>query len=180
MIMPNNFVLGSDKLFGTKAPWKINDSLLGRLDIDHYIATFRLTDDDYLGQCDYINRGVSKVLKDNSFEHQVFIGYGDECVFAPLLYAKYGIKFDTVFLVNNIHQQEAFDPLLGFAAVYNIYTKANLAGKRLPWAEHNQYIKTIQPAYMSNRVALEICGLLMYDRYNLNFLSGNRSTLVEI
>lgn len=180
MTMPNNFVLGSDKLFGTKAPWKLDDSLLGQLRTDHYIATFTLQDDNFVKEGERIHRGIRKILKNNTFEHKVFIGYGNECMFAPSLYLQYGIEFDTVFLVNNPHPQQIFEPLLSFAAVYNIYTKPQLSNKILPWAECNQYIKTLQPAHMSNRVALEISGLLMYDRYHVDFFSDNKSILIEV
>lgn len=180
MTMPNNFVLGSDKLFGTKAPWKLNDSLLGQLKNDHYIHTFSTQDNNFVKEGQRIHRGIRKTLKDNVFEHKVFIGYGKDCVFASALYLQYGIEFDTIFLVNNLNSPQVYEPVIKFAALYNIYTKPGLSNKIVPWAECNQYIRTTQPAYMSNRVALEITGLLMYDRYNVDYFTNNQSILTEI
>lgn len=178
--MPNNFVLGSDKLFGTKAPWKLDDSLLGQLRTDHHIATFTQLDDNFVKEGERIHRGIRSILKNNTFDHKVFIGYEKECMFAPSLYLQYGIEFDTVFLVNNPHPQQVFEPLMAFSMVYNIYTKPNLSNRVISWAECNQYIRTIQPAHMSTRVSLEISGLLMYDRYHVDYFSDNKSILTEI
>lgn len=178
--MPNNFVLGSDKLFGTKAPWKLDDSLLGLLSRDHYIATFSCGQENFVEEGNKISKGIRKILKAHTFEHKVFIGYGDDCKFAPSLALQSGLEFDTVFLINNPHPAQIYNSVAHFAMVYNIFTKPKLANRTIEWAECNQYIKTLQPAHMSTRVALEITGLLMYDRYNVDYFTDNKSILIEI
>ncbi len=141
--MPNNLVICSDKFLRTKAPWKIDDSLMGQLKHDHMVATF-----------------------DSSL--------------ASSLYVRNGVEIDTVFLVNNPFDTKLYNSIFGQCAIYNLYTRPELSNRYFEGAEANQYIKTLIPAHMSNRVSLEISGLLMYDRYCVDYFTPVESQLVTL
>ena len=179
--MLNNLVLCSDKLIDTKAPWRLDDSLIGQLSHDHYIVSISQgQEDNFVKYGEKINNKIKKMLKDNSFENKVFIGYGKDCQLVASLYLQYGIKFDYAFFVNNPHPAKIYDTIFSFCAIYNIYTKPELSNRIIAGAECNQYIKTLLPAYMSKRVGLEIAGLLMYDAYKVDYFTENRSILIEV
>lgn len=179
--MPNKFVLGSRKLFDTKAPWRINNSLIGQLNTDHYIAMFDRSAKDTYDYGIEIYKRLSRILKNFPFENKVFIGYKRDCLMAPSLKTQFKIDFDTVILIDNPFPQQAYDPILKTSNIYNISTKERDALDYLPSAKVNQMVPTILPAHMSNRVHLEATGLLIYGAYNTNHISQEtKSILVEL
>jgi len=180
--MPNNLVLCSDKFLRTKAPWKIDRSLMGQLRHDHMVATFdsQRYKEDYLAVGKDIIKTLRRLIKNNHYDHIVFIGLGSDCQLVSTLYMQYGIEFDTAFLINNPYATKIYNPIVPFCAVYNLYTRPELSSRYFEGAEVNQYIKTLVPAHMSNRVALEISGLLMYDRYHVDYFTPVESKLVQL
>lgn len=179
--MPNKFVLSSRKLFDTKAPWKINNSLLGQLKTDHYIALYDLSNKDTYDYGTEIYKRLSKILKNFPFENKVFIGYKKDCLLAPSLKVQFKIDFDTVILIDNPYPQQAYDPILKSSNIYNISTREKNALDYLPAAKINQLIPTMLPAHMSNRVHLETTGILTYGVYNTNYISPDvQSILLEL
>jgi hypothetical protein len=180
--MPNKFVLGSRKLFDTKAPWRLNDSFLGRLSSDHYIAMFTAPKGtDMYGYGTEIYKKLSKALRSHNFEHKVFVGYKHDCLLLPTLKLQFNITFDAAFFIDNPYPQQAYESILKETKIYNIYSNEKNALDYLPAAKVNQFIPTLLPANMSNRIALEATALLMYDVYDANdFAQENKSMLLEI
>jgi hypothetical protein len=180
--MPNNLVICSDKFLRTKAPWKIDDSLMGQLKHDHMVATFDSS--LYGGDYDQLRKDIAKPIKNITnkyeFDHIVFIGIGDDCQLASSLYVRNGVEIDTVFLVNNPFDTKLYNSIFAQCAIYNLYTRPELSNRYFEGAEANQYIKTRIPAHMSNRVSLEISGLLMYDRYCVDYFTPVESQLVTL
>ena len=180
--MPNNLVICSDKFLRTKAPWKIDDSLMGQLKHDHMVVTFdsSLYDGNYDQLRKDIAKPIKKLISKYEFQYIVFIGIGDDCQLAYSLYVDSDIDLDTVFMVNNPFDTNLYNSIFNHCAIYNLYTKPELSNRYFEGAEANQYIKTRIPAHMSNRVALEISGLLMYDRYCVDYFTPVESQLVTL
>ena len=181
--MPNNIMVGSEKLFRTKAPWRLNSSFIGQLSKDHRLLLFKtmFTDVDYRHSLN-VNR-ISKELyniSQVSHEHLTFIGLGQDTQVLLDLHDRYGFKFDTAILINNTVPVHNIDPLLPFCAVYNFWTKDMGFDNRIEWAEVNQYVKTKIPAHLSNRLALEVAGCLIYDRYEQTYLDSNYSKILYV
>jgi hypothetical protein len=110
----------------------------------------------------------------------VFIGLGQDTQVLLNLYNKYGFQFDTALLINNTVAVKHLDPLLPFCAVYNFWTKDMGFDNRIEWAEANQYVKTKIPAHLSNRLALEVAGCLIYERYEQTYLDDNYTKIVYV
>ena len=179
--MPNNILVGSEKLFRTKAPWRINSSMLGQLSRDHRLLLFNTDNDKEL------NRGKMAFLSLRLFEETqkeynklTFIGLEHECRVALDLYERKGFTFDCVVLVNNPYPQSMFDPILAHSAIYNFWTKTTNNYGPFAGAEINEYIKTKLPAHVSNRLALEVSGTLVYGAYGLDYLNDVYSPIVYV
>jgi hypothetical protein len=104
----------------------------------------------------------------------------DDCQLANSLWVNSDIEIDTVFLVNNPFDTKLYNSIFAQCAIYNLYTRPELSNRYFEGAEANQYIKTLIPAHMSNRVSLEISGLLMYDRYCVDYFTPVESQLVTL
>ena len=174
--MPNKILVGSEKLFRTKAPWRINNSFIGQLSKDHRLLLFntQFSDVNYRHNL-YTNR-LSQKLYNMSYNvdgPMTFIGLGQDTQVLLDLYNKYGFKFDTALLINNTVPVGKIDPLLPFCAVYNFWTKDMGFDNHIEWAEANQYVKTKIPAHLSNRLAMEVAGCLIYERYEQTYLDNN-------
>lgn len=179
--MPNNILVGSEKLFRTKAPWRINNSLLGQLSKDHNLLLFNI-DNNKKPYNKYLSKLSRKLysLCQREHSHLTFIGIGDECKVLADLYTKFKFKFDTAILINNTHSTSIFNQVQGHCAIYNYTTKNMGFQNHMYGAEVNEHVRSYLPAHMSTRLALEITGNLIYDRYQQNFLEENYSNIIYV
>lgn len=171
--MPNNILVGSEKLFRTKAPWKIDRSLLGTITNDHLVLlfdeckdnkTYKKTAKKLAKQLTYMNTIQTDKL--------IFIGLGHDCRIVMDLYLNHGFKFDAAVLINNTYSPTKYDPILDHCSIYNFYTNKEYSMLDIDGAEVNQHIKTKLPAHMSNRVAQEVFGCLLYQTYERTYLDN--------
>lgn len=168
----------SDKLLRTKAPWRLNKSLFGSLSKDHYIIS---VDTDRYGNYDYgqkIYKSVSKILKNYPFEKKVFVGYKKDCDLLSSLWLQFKISFDAAILIDNVHPAVTYEFVPAETIIYNISSKKDFI--RIPSARINQHVETWLPANMSNRMAQETFGLLLYGIYNKNFLDDSNSKYLDL
>lgn len=173
--MPNNTLVASSKLFKTKAPWRINGSLLGQITKDHDVIMFDhdSSETTYEHMSKKIGRHLyTRVQRD--VQHLTFIGYEHECRLVSDLYTTMGFKFDCAILINDIHPKSVYDNIIGYTAIYNFWTKDKECYGPLQGAEENVYLKTLLPAHLSNRLAQEIAGCLVYGWYDQNYLENNK------
>lgn len=171
-IMPNHILVGSEKLFRTKNPWRINSSLIGQLSADHRLLLF--TTDNTKDYNRKITTKLSRVLYkqcQKPYNKMTFIGYKNECRMVTDLYEKHGFKFDHVVLIDNTFREPMYKDLYKHSLLYNFFT--DLEGVYLAGAHINEYVKTKLPAHLSNRLALEVVGCLLYDGYGLDGLQSN-------
>ena len=112
------------------------------------------------------------------YNKMTFIGYENECRMVTDLYEKHGFKFDHVVLLDNPFKEPMYRGLYKDSYLYNFYTKQD--GVYLAGARINEHVKTKLPAYMSNRLALEVVGCLLYDGYGLDGLQSNYSKPIYI
>lgn len=173
--MPNNTLVASSKLFRTKAPWRISGSLMGQMTKDHDVLLF----DHNPAQIPYdqMAKKIGKYMYprlQRDVNNLVFIGYEHECRLLADLYTTTGFKFDCAVLVNNVYDQAMYDSVLGHTAIYNFWTKTQAPYGPIDGAEENEFVKTLLPAHMSNRLAQEISGCLLYGFYNLDYLDSNK------
>ena len=89
------------------------------------------------------------------------------------LQAHHGFQFDCVVLINNPFREAIYRELYQHSNLYNFYTKQD--GVHLAGADINEYVKTKLPAQMSNRLALEVLGCVLYGSYGLDALQSNYS-----
>lgn len=173
--MPNNTLVASSKLFRTKAPWRINGSLLGQITQDHDVVLFSHDSgkEPYEKMAKKIGRYIYPRLQ-RQVTNLVFIGYEHECRILADLHTTMGFKFDCAVLVNNIHDPAIYDTVLAHTAIYNFWTKEQDPYGPIGGAEENEYVKTLLPAHMSNRLAQEISGCLLYGFYNQDYLESNK------
>lgn len=178
--MPKNILIGSQKLFRTQAPWRINGSLLGKLTNDHDVILF-----DY-----NINtqthkekaKQISKVLYDRlqkSYNKVTFVGLGTDCQIAPEL-SWMGFDIDALATINSPHDPFIYTCMFDHTAIYNFYTSRKYEQTKIKGAECNQYIPTLLPAHMSSRLATELSSCIIYQSYQQMYLSDipARFTLV--
>lgn len=179
--MPNNYLICSEKFLRTKAPWKLNSSLLGQLSDDHYIASFDSSEgDDKEELVAKIAKSLRASVKGKDISNYVFVGLEKDCALLPALEKQAKIKFNVAFLVNNTEPQDTYKALSKSCVFYNVFTKPQLAGNLIQWAKVNEYVNTKIPAYMSSKVSLSIAGLLTYDYYKLNYLTKTSSEIIEL
>ena len=177
--MPNHILVGSEKLFRTKAPWRINSSLIGQLSADHRLLLFS-TDNNK----DYNKAITTKLARSiynecqKEYKKLTFIGYENECRMVTDLYEQHGFKFDCVVLINTPFREPLYKNLYQHGDLYNFYTIQD--GVHLAGADINEYVKTKLPAHMSNRLALEVLGCVLYGSYKLDSLQPNYSKPVYI
>lgn len=169
--MPNNILIGSEKLFKTKAPWRIEKSLLGQITNDHNVILFNhdtqvLT---HRRKAKDIGNTLYRTLQNHNGKI-IFIGLGEECAIAPEL-VSLGFNLDAAIFVNNNHATNIYNNLIPQTAIYNFYTSQEYKYFDIQGAECNQYVKTILPAHMSNRLATEIAGCLIYQTYEVTYLN---------
>jgi len=178
--MPNNILVISEKLLRTKAPWKIENSYLGQLTKDHKVIIF-----DY----DWNNTTFKKAAKQISlklydvcqtnYNHLTFASYGqDSKVLAEL--TKMGYKFDAAILINNPHEPSVFTPTLAHTSIYNFYNKKKLQNFSPEGAECSEYIKTIVPANLSNKIARQATACLVYQSYEQTHLSPIPAVFTQV
>lgn len=181
--MPNNILVGSEKLFRTKAPWRLDSSFIGQLSKDHRLLLFKtmFTDTDYKHNLN-VNRISKKLYNISQFSegHLTFIGLGQDTQVLLDLYTRYGFKFDTAILINNNVPVHKLEPLLDSCAVYNFWTKDMGFDNHIEWAEVNECVRTKIPAHLSNRLALEVAGCLIYDRYEQMYLENNYAKILYV
>lgn len=148
---------------------------MGQITKDHDVVLF--DHDSAETTYDQMAKKIGKYIYPRLQRHTdnlVFIGYEHECRLVTDLYTTMGFKFDCAVLVNNIHDHAVYDLTLGHTAIYNFWTKDKEPYGPMNGAEENQYVKTLLPAHMSNRLAQEISGCLLYGFYNQNYLSPNK------
>jgi hypothetical protein len=173
--MPNNTLVASSKLFKTKAPWRINGSLMGQITKDHDVILF--DHDSSETTYKHMSKKIGRYLYhrvQREVQHLTFVGYEHECRLVSDLYITMGFKFDTAILINNLHSHSVYDTILGHTKIYNFWTKDVEPYGPINGAEENQYVKTLMPAHMSNRLASEISGCLIYGSYEQNCLENNK------
>jgi hypothetical protein len=171
--MPNNILVGSEKLFRTKAPWKIDRSLLGTITNDHLVLLFDQCKDNKT-----YKKTAKKLAKQLTYmntiqtDKLIFIGIGNDCRVVIDLYLNHGFKFDAAVFINNLYSPSKYEPILDHCSIYNFYTKPEYKMLDIEGAEVNEYIKTKLPAHMSNRVAQEVFGCLLYQTYERTYLDN--------
>jgi len=171
--MPNNILVGSEKLFRTKAPWKIERSLLGTITNDHQVLLFDQCKDNKTYK--KTAKRLAKQLNyrsDFNTDKLIFIGLGNDCRVVMDLYLNHGFKFDAAVFINNLYSPSKYDPILDHCSIYNFYTNKEYEMLNIEGAEVNQYIKTRLPAHMSNRLAQEVFGCLLYQTYERTYLNN--------
>lgn len=179
--MPNNYLICSEKFLRTRAPWKLDSSILGQLSNDHYMATFSSANvDDPEELALTLGKSLRSDIESKDISNFVFVGYGTDCALLPLLQKQAKIKFNVAILVNNTEPQDTYKALSKTCVFYNIFTKPALFNNSISWAKVQEYIPTKLPAYMSSKVSLSIAGLLTYDYYKVNYLTKTSSSLVEL
>lgn len=187
--MPNNILVGSEKLFRTNVPWRINKSLLGMIGTDHDMILF---EQDYTETKTRLAKRLSKIIFNKAqrqYNKMIFIGLEDDTIMLVEL-AKLGFKFDAAFLINNKHDPKLFqtEEIFAHTAIYNFYTNRavnNFFDKGynpfdIQGAEVNQYTPTLLPAHISSRLAAEVWACLVYGVYKQNSLGQNPATLTFV
>lgn len=177
--MPNHILVGSEKLFRTKAPWRIDSSLIGQLSADHRLLLF--STDNIKDYNKKITTKLSRALyrlSQKKYDKVTFIGYENECRMVSDLHSVHGFVFDCIVLINNTFKEPMYQDMYNQGKFYNFYTNQN--GIHLARADINQYVNTKLPAHMSNRLALEVSGCVLYDCYNVNKLEQNYSKPIYI
>jgi hypothetical protein len=175
--MPNNILIGSEKLFRTKAPWRISHSLYGEMTKDHSCILFNYNLDvlSPVKVAKYIGKHIYDRAQ-QSYDKITFIGIGRDC---EILYElnKLGFVFDAAVLVNHTMDPKMFQAGFERTAIYNFSTNVHeYRSQIIQGAECNEYVRTILPAHMSNRLAKEIYGNVVYQSYEVNFLSDVPAT----
>ena len=171
--MPNNILVGSEKLFRTKAPWKIERSLLGTITNDHHVLLFDECKDNKT-----YKKMVKKLARQLTYRNSIktdkliFIGLASDCKVVTSLYLDHGFKFDAAVLINNPYSPTKYDPIIDHCSIYNFYTKPGYEMLSIEGAEVNELVKTRLPAHMSNRLAQEVFGCLLYQTYERTYLSS--------
>lgn len=176
--MPNNFMIISDRLLRTKAPWRLNDSLFGSLSKDHWIVSIDTQKYDNFDFGQKIYKSISKILKNHTFEKKVFIGYRHDCDLLSSLWLQFNISFDAAIFIDNIHPAMVFESVPKQTTIYNLSSKREFP--RIPFAVLNQHVKTHLPSHMSKRMAQEAFGILLYGVYNKNFLDDSNSKYLDL
>ena len=151
--MPNNTLVASSKLFKTKAPWRINGSLLGQITKDHDVILF--DHDSSETTYEQMSKKIGKYLYhrlQREIQHLTFIGYEHECRLVSDLYVTMGYKFDSAILINNIHDESVYQPVLGHTAIFNFWTKDEQPHGPIQGAEENVYVKTLMAGTGSERM----------------------------
>lgn len=171
--MPNNILVGSEKLFRTKAPWRIENSYLGQMTKDHEVILFNHDPQivKYSEMAKKLARTIALRADGRSMNRYSFIGYEYSCRLVSDLYVTCKYEFDTAIFINNPYDDSFYQPILGHTKIYNIYTKKYLKELEIQGAEVNEYVSTLLPAHMSNKVAQTVSALMIYDSYDLNYLS---------
>lgn len=188
--MPNNILVGSEKLFRTSTPWRIDKTLLGMIGTDHDMILFGFdyNREPYLKSA----KKLSKIIFNKAqrqFNKMIFIGLEKDTMMLVEL-AKLGFKFDAAFLINNKHDPKLFqqEEIFAHTAIYNFYTN-RMVNKffteqynpfEIQGAEVNQYTPTILPAHLSSRLAAEIWACLIYGAYEQMSLGDNPATLTFV
>lgn len=178
--MPNNILVGSEKLFRTKAPWRIERSLLGQITKDHDVLLFE--HDSAQKSHAKMAKQISRRLFDISqreYNKMIFIGLESDCRVASELH-QLGFRFDAAVFINNIHPVYLYDEMLLTTAVYNFNTSSDEDMLYINGAECNEIVKTILPAHMSNRLATEIVGCLLYQTYEQTYLDKTAPRFISI
>ena len=171
--MPNNILVGSEKLFRTKAPWKIDRSLLGTITNDHLVLLFDQCTDkkSYKKTAKKISKQLT-YMSEVETDKLIFIGLGDDCRVIMDLHLSHGIKFDAAVLINNLYSPSRYTRIMDHCSIYNFYTKPEYEMLDIEGAEVNQYVKTKLPAHMSNRLSQEVFGCLLYQTYERTYLDS--------
>jgi hypothetical protein len=171
--MPNNILVGSEKLFRTKAPWKIERSLLGTITNDHHVLLFDECKDykTYKKTAKKLARTLT-YKNDIKTDKLIFIGLGNDCRVVIDLYLNHGFKFDAAVFINNTYSPTIYDPIIDHCSIYNFYTNQSYEMLSIDGAEVNEFIKTRLPAHMSNRLAQEVFGCLLYQTYERTYLDN--------
>lgn len=177
--MPNNILVGSERLFRSKNPWTIDNSLLGLLSPDHSLLLFNTNNRDDFDRKKTQSLSINLFnLSQVSYGKVLFIGLENECRVAVDLHDKYGFDFDCVVLVNNPYEDSFYESLSTDTLLYNFYTNSN--GFDLAGADINQRITTPLPASMSKRLALEIYGCVLYGAYDKDDLSKTYGNITYV
>lgn len=170
--MPNNILVGSERLFRSKNPWTIDNSLLGLLSPDHSLLLFNTDNRDSFDRNKVQSLSINLFnLSQVSHGKVLFIGLENECRVAVDLHERYGFNFDCVVLVNNPYDDVLYESLTKDTLLYNFYTNSN--GFDLAGADINQRIRTPLPVSMSKRLALEVYGCVLYGAYGQDSLNKN-------
>jgi hypothetical protein len=178
--MPNNILIGSEKLFRTRAPWRINKSLLGQMTNDHDVILFNHDKEDtpHLQKA----KEIGKILYEKQRRHYdkvIFIGIGSDCRIAAEL-AWLGFNVDAAAFINNVHSPSNYDHMFDHTAIYNFYTSQDYKFLKIEGAECNQFVQTSIPAHMSTRLATEIAACITYQTYEVTHLNKTPGRFLTI
>ena len=177
--MPNNILIGSEKLFRTRAPWRINKSLLGQITNDHNVVLFDYDPDiTHKKKSKEIVRKIYNKLQRNQGK-VIFVGLGTDCRIAAEM-AWLGFDIDAAVFVNNLHSPSLYDHMFDNTAIYNFYTSQDYKFLEIDGAECNEFVKTNLPAHMSNRLATEIAGCLMYQTYEVTYMNPTPARFITV
>ena len=178
--MPNNILIGSEKLFRTRAPWRISSSLLGQMTNDHDVILFNHNKENtsHLEKAKDIGKVLYRKLQ-RKYDKVIFIGYGSDCRVASEL-AHLGFNLDAAAFVNNIHSPSIYDHMLDRTAIYNFYTSQDYRFLQVQGAECNQLVNTILPPHMSNRLATEIAACITYQTYEVTYLNKKPARFTNV
>ena len=105
-----------------------------------------------------------------TYDKVIFVGLGTDCRVAAEL-AWMGFDIDAAVFVNNIHSPDIYNHMFDHTAIYNFYTSQDYRFLQIEGAECNQLVDTYLPAHMSNRLATEIAGCLIYQTYGVTYLN---------
>ena len=179
--MPNNYLICSEKFLRTQAPWRLNNSLLGQLSDDHYMASF---DSSSTKDIEKLAMTIAKPLrssiKGKDIQHFVFVGYGSDCAILPLLEKQAKIKFSAAVLVNNTEPYDTYKALSKTCVFYNIVTKPDLVSNVAKWSKILEFAPSKLPAYMSSKISLTIASFLIYDFYKVNYLTKTNTEIIQL
>lgn len=164
--MPNNILIVSEKLLKTQAPWRIQGSLIGQLTPDHDVIAY-----ESLLDLDTYSRSAKKIVPvlynrlQRSYNKISFVGFDSDSKILLDLVVRNNFHIDVAAIINNTAGRDFFTPLLASTKLYNFYTRKHFARFEIEGAEINEYVRTILPPHMSNRLAKEIAACIIYDGY---------------
>jgi hypothetical protein len=178
--MPNNILIASQKLFRTQAPWRINRSFMGQLTNDHDVILFDYNTDTHTSK--QKAKQISTILYSKlqkSYNKLIFVGLDKDCIIAPEL-SWMGYDIDAAAIINSPYDPLIYTCMFDHTAIYNFYTSKKYSKLDIQGAECNQHVPTVLPAHMSNRLATEVAGCLLYQTHQKTYLDPTPAKFTTI